>query len=140
VLLSGCAASGPVFYSLEPVPDGEALVYIYRPHTWESRNTYLCVFENDTNKGPLRDNGYLSFPAPATKIDLLFKPCSFLQVMPTPGRSYGYTFTLELDASARHFIRFEVGERLRFPPDGVLIEEVPEDQALVDMQGLKRSE
>lgn len=67
LLLSACAATGPIFTSIEAPSDSEATVYIYRMHYYANRNSYPHVYLNNQQRDPIKDEGYLVYRVPPGK-------------------------------------------------------------------------
>ena len=60
ILLSGCAASGPMFANAPHLSQGESGVYVYRTkHMLAGKGLAAKVYVDGKPLGKLRDNGYL---------------------------------------------------------------------------------
>lgn len=70
VLLSGCAATGPIYQAAPEPKESDALIYIYRPNSFAlgGRDAYFYV--DDVNIVDLSNEGYTWFHLPAGEYSL----------------------------------------------------------------------
>jgi hypothetical protein len=57
VILAGCAARGPLYQPVA-VPDGQAAIYVYRPHSNFQRAGWPNVYVDDKSLYALKNNSY----------------------------------------------------------------------------------
>lgn len=101
VILSGCSATGPVYQKVDSVPDGQALVYIYRPGKFIGGGVVYDVHAgsvtDDTEIVELRSGGYYPYFAPPGELQLWAKTESMTSL------------TLDLNAGDRRYVKGTVG-------------------------------
>ncbi|MEN8108478.1 MAG: hypothetical protein ABFS22_10785 [Pseudomonadota bacterium] len=101
VILSGCSATGPVYQQVGSVPEGEALVYIYRPGKFMGGGVVFDVHAgsvaDDTEIVALRSGGYYPYFAPPGELQLWAK---------TESKT---SLTLDLNAGDRRYVKGTVG-------------------------------
>jgi hypothetical protein len=61
-VLAGCA-SGPAFKPVSSIPEGKALIYVYRPSVMHGAALVPYVVVNDSRALPLKNGGYYTYAA-----------------------------------------------------------------------------
>lgn len=101
VILSGCSATGPVYEKVDSVPEGQALVYIYRPGKFLGGGVVFDVhaggIEEDTEIVELRSGGYFPYFTQPGELQLWAKTESTTSL------------TLDLNSGDRRYVRGTVG-------------------------------
>lgn len=101
LLLSGCSATGPVYEKIDTVPEGKALVYIYRPGKFMGGGVVFDVhagsLEDDTEIVELKSGGYFPYFAPPGELQLWARTESTTSL------------TLDLQPGDRRYVRGTVG-------------------------------
>ncbi|TNF92924.1 MAG: DUF2846 domain-containing protein [Gammaproteobacteria bacterium] len=100
-ILSGCSATGPIYQEVDSVPDGKALVYIYRPGKFMGGGVVFDVHagnvEDDMAIVELRSGGYYPYFAQPGELQLWAKTESMTSL------------TLDINAGDRRYIKGTVG-------------------------------
>lgn len=73
ILLSGCATLGPKFHQATKIPDGMALVYVYRPSSIFGVAAPYDVKVGDSVIATLHDGGYFPYYAKPGELELWAK-------------------------------------------------------------------
>jgi hypothetical protein len=104
-ILTGCAASGPVFTdaSAPKVEASESLIYIYRENTFVLGGREAHFYLDGQEIASLSCDGFTWFKAPAGHhtlsqnwaLDILFGKKTNIKPTWVPGRTYFYKFTTE---------------------------------------------
>jgi hypothetical protein len=100
-ILSGCSATGPVYKKVDTIPEGQALVYIYRPGKFMGGGVVFDVhsgsIEDDTEIVELRSGGYFPYFTQPGELQLWAKTESTTSL------------TLDLKAGDLRYVRGTVG-------------------------------
>jgi len=72
-ILGGCAASGPPFAAVTEIPDGSALVYIYRPNQFVGGGVSYTVHAGEKSVVKLTRGGYYPLIVPAGETEFWAK-------------------------------------------------------------------
>lgn len=133
LILSACAATGPIFTSVEPPSDSQATVYIYRSHYFANRNSYPHVYLNNEQKDPIKDEGYLVYRVSPGKTALEIR--GNMWNWPT-----SVLLKLEPNLEAKKIYYF----RLRFEPidrgTRHILEQVSEAEAMTELSSKRLSQ
>jgi len=101
VLISGCSATGPVYKKVDTIPEGQALVYIYRPGKFMGGGVVFDVhsgnIEDETEIVELRSGGYFPYFTQPGELQLWAKTESTTSL------------TLDLKAGDLRYVRGTVG-------------------------------
>jgi hypothetical protein len=97
ILISGCATLGPKFAKIEKVPDGTALVYIYRPSSIMGMTVSYDVKVGEKVIATLHDGGYFPYYVKPGELELWAK---------TETRA---AVTLRVKAGEVHYVKGTVG-------------------------------
>ncbi len=82
IVLSGCAATGPVFTPVAPPDPDSAVVYIYRERTFAFGARAAYFYVNDVNVFDLNADGYSWLTLPAGRYKL--RQTWALDIIPKP--------------------------------------------------------
>jgi len=141
-LLTGCAASGQNFSTLEAVSNTEGKVYIYRPNKFFQGGTWPTVFINGEKRFELKNQGYIVFNLPPGQHNLkigkshLFANWGFDDV----------EGVLTIKPKERYFLKLDIefqdmqtyGNVMSFSGSIALIS-MPENKAIAELKPLKSS-
>lgn len=137
----GCAANGPLFSGPTPLDPTSSEIVVYRPDKFARGGATYFVHLDDTEVARLKNAGFTSIPtSPGTHA---------LEIRASAMQSFKPMKVLaEAKAGVRLFFRFEpsvsgspvVLPNLIFIPVGFGLEQVPENQALIELRTLRRSE
>lgn len=121
--LSGCAISGDAFTTATSVPDGKALIYVYRNGAFAGAAMTPTVTMGSDIKFPLGLSGYYPYVAPAGPI--------LIRITDVGTRS----ITLDAKAGQTYYVRGGLAFMAAgFPSLG----QVPAAEALAELQNCKR--
>jgi len=70
LILSGCASLGPEFTPVPAVPDGKALVYVYRPPHFAGSAVSFKIHHNDKIVTTLYNGGYYPYITNSGELEL----------------------------------------------------------------------
>lgn len=128
LLMTGCAASGPVFTPAEKLDPNQSFVYIYRPDSLIGCGVTPHIYIDEVKKGPLKNNGYLVCSAEPGKRMI---EATSLGVKPL-------VIYLDIVAGSEYFVRWW------FDSDGMTYSYhmglIPSEYALREIRGAKKSE
>ena len=100
-LITGCAATGPTYTAMETIPEGKALVYIYRPQKFMGGGVYFDVHAGNRHAHQeivtLKNGGYFPYITDPGEMELWAKTESTSSV------------TLDLNAGDTSYVRGSVG-------------------------------
>jgi hypothetical protein len=140
MLLSGCAAPGPVFSGWNTPPEGKALLYVYRKVGFQPDMVYTVKVDGAT-VGLVHHDGYLVAPvAPGVRTVQVYE-ATYLASSTLPLRvnfEAGKTYPIEYDTSnvSFNFSGFNNAPLMRGRPRIVLR---GMEQALSALRELKKS-
>ena len=131
-LLSGCAAPGPSFTSLEPVAAGKGNLYLYRkPALYAMAAKYKVKAGDGTVVGELHNGSYLLVP---------LEPGKHRFSVDEGGFASPKTFEVDAKAGQNYFVEYDSSKGLLLGW-GLLSDSSArtEAQGLADLKGLNRA-
>jgi len=141
-ILSGCAATGKNFSTLEPLSSSEATVYIYRPSKFFQGGTWPTVFIDGEERFTLKNEGYVFIDLSPGEHEIKIGKSHFFA---------NWMFSdvnrkLNVESNKRYYLRLDlnfenihsIGNAMSIS-GSIRLVDVPEQQALPDLKSLKLS-
>jgi hypothetical protein len=122
--LAGCVSLGPPFTEEPSIPEGTALVYIYRPGNFVGSAVSYLVYANETPVVELYNGGYFPYFADPGAIRFWAKTESESSV------------TIEVAAGQRYFVKGTVG--MGFFVGRPYLTFVPQESGQIEIMNCKR--
>ena len=139
LLLLGCAASGPQFRGLAPVPENAADIVLYRTDDLLDGGSAWRVDLDGKKIAVLRNTGYALVPVAPGSHTLELRAGGLVV-----STFFPIALPVSVEANARVFVRAGVQLGAVIPPAYVgrkhALTQVPLETAMSDLQGLKLSE
>ena len=139
--LFGCAASGPKFNGLESLKFDSSEIVVYRPDRFARGGVKYLLHLDGREAASLQNAGFTTISASPGKHEIEIHASAFHNFKPMK-------VSVNAKPGARAFLRFEPssgGPPVVLPtaiyiPVAFDFEEIPEAQALIELQDLRRSE
>lgn len=147
LIVSGCAATGPKFQSLENSPADKALVYFYRPDKNIGRAQPHEIVIDGEKRAVLKNAGYLKLELPPGSHQIISQPSIVIAAL-TPANKTA-NISLVTEPAKRYFIRLSInsylgpgtgGASATYYLVGNTLASIPEELALGEISELNYSQ